>query len=95
MVSVKSVQKKLCHDCQKEIETENNGQILNGFELIYQTGGEKIKAFKCKSCFKKDKSLRNYQACEVYSRVCGYLRPVQQWNLGKRKEFDKRKDYKA
>ena len=28
--------------------------------------------------------------CEVYSRVVGYLRPVQQWNKGKRVEFAKR-----
>jgi ribonucleoside-triphosphate reductase len=27
---------------------------------------------------------------EVYSRVVGYLRPVQQWNEGKRAEFDQR-----
>jgi ribonucleoside-triphosphate reductase len=25
--------------------------------------------------------------CEVWSRVCGYLRPVQQWNEGKSCEF--------
>ncbi|MDD5040438.1 MAG: ribonucleoside triphosphate reductase [Patescibacteria group bacterium] len=30
-------------------------------------------------------------ACEVYSRVVGYLRPVQQWNNGKRAEFKERK----
>lgn len=29
--------------------------------------------------------------CEVYSRVCGYLRPVQGWNKGKRSEFAMRK----
>ncbi|RLG12461.1 hypothetical protein DRN73_02645 [Candidatus Pacearchaeota archaeon] len=28
--------------------------------------------------------------CEVYSRVVGYLRPVQQWNEGKREEFEDR-----
>ena len=27
---------------------------------------------------------------EVYSRVVGYLRPVKQWNVGKREEFDMR-----
>ncbi len=26
-------------------------------------------------------------ACEVYSRVVGYLRPVRQWNKGKQEEF--------
>ncbi len=31
---------------------------------------------------------------EVYSRVVGYLRPVQQWNEGKRAEFKKRNHYK-
>ena len=30
---------------------------------------------------------------EVYSRVVGYLRPVQQWNLGKQAEFSQRKNY--
>lgn len=32
--------------------------------------------------------------CEVYSRVVGYLRPVQQWNKGKKEEFRERKTYK-
>ena len=30
---------------------------------------------------------------EVYSRVVGYLRPVTQWNKGKREEFKKRKTF--
>ena len=30
---------------------------------------------------------------EVYSRVVGYLRPVNQWNKGKREEFRKRKAF--
>lgn len=29
--------------------------------------------------------------CEVYSRVVGYLRPVNCWNKGKKEEFFKRK----
>jgi len=32
--------------------------------------------------------------CEVYSRVVGYLRPVQAWNEGKRQEFSERKPFK-
>jgi ribonucleoside-triphosphate reductase len=31
--------------------------------------------------------------CEVYSRVVGYLRPVNQWNPGKQQEFADRKTY--
>ena len=30
---------------------------------------------------------------EVYSRIVGYFRPVNQWNKGKREEFDERKEY--
>ena len=29
--------------------------------------------------------------CEVYSRVVGYLRPVNQWNRGKQQEFKDRR----
>lgn len=31
--------------------------------------------------------------CEVYSRVVGYIRPVNQWNKGKKKEFSDRKTF--
>ncbi len=31
--------------------------------------------------------------CEVYSRIVGYLRPVQDWNEGKQQEFVERKTY--
>ena len=34
------------------------------------------------------------QPCEVYSRIVGYLRPVQQWNKGKQEEFKNRKVFK-
>jgi ribonucleoside-triphosphate reductase len=30
---------------------------------------------------------------EVYSRVCGFFRPVQQWNKGKKEEFRERKEF--
>ena len=29
--------------------------------------------------------------CQVYSRIVGYLRPIEQWNDGKREEFSERK----
>lgn len=29
--------------------------------------------------------------CEVYSRVVGYYRPAQYWNIGKKQEFRDRK----
>ena len=30
---------------------------------------------------------------EVYSRVAGYFRPVNQWNKGKQEEFSERLEY--
>ena len=43
--------------------------------------------FECPQCVIK-------QPCEVYSRVVGYLRPVQQWHTGKRQEFKERKEFR-
>lgn len=33
--------------------------------------------------------------CEVYSRVVGYLRPVQSYNKGKKEEFFMRSKFKC
>lgn len=30
---------------------------------------------------------------EVYSRVSGFFRPVQQWNRGKQEEFRERREF--
>jgi anaerobic ribonucleoside-triphosphate reductase len=35
------------------------------------------------------------QKCEIYSRVVGYIRPVQQWNKGKQAEYKIRKAFLA
>ena len=32
---------------------------------------------------------------EIYSRVCGYFRPVSNWNQGKREEFKDRREYEV
>ena len=40
--------------------------------------------YECPTCGKKT---------EVYSRITGYYRPIQNWNDGKRKEFSDRKVY--
>lgn len=31
--------------------------------------------------------------CEVYSRIVGYIRPIQQWNEGKQAEWGDRKTF--
>ena len=40
--------------------------------------------FKCPVCGEN---------AEVYSRITGYYRPVQNWNDGKREEYEERKEY--
>lgn len=40
----------------------------------------------CKPCNQKTK---------VYSRVVGYIRPVEDWNIAKQQEFRDRKPYTA
>lgn len=33
--------------------------------------------------------------CQIFSRIVGYYRPVQQWNEGKIEEFKERKNFKT
>ena len=33
------------------------------------------------------------QACEVFSRSMGYIRPISNFNIGKRAEFEERKTF--
>lgn len=35
------------------------------------------------------------EKCEVYSRVVGYLRPVSNWNPGKKAEWSERTEFNA
>jgi len=84
----------VCHDCAKAISV--NGELIeNGVYLSYDNAGAKINIFKCSECFEKNKALTNFQPCEVYSRVVGYIRPVQQWHKGKKQEYGERKEFKG
>ncbi len=67
-------------------------KIAHGFRLPYYTitptfsvcrvhGYISGEHFACPTCGKR---------CEVYSRVVGYIRPVQEWNEGKQEEFRQR-----
>ncbi len=51
----------------------------------YINGEEKY----CPKCKNEGKTTK----CEVYSRVVGYLRPVEQWNEGKQEEFKDRANF--
>lgn len=34
------------------------------------------------------------QKCEIFSRSMGYIRPVENFNIGKRAEYEERKTFK-
>ncbi len=82
----------------QSIETMKNlvKKICNGYHLPYFTfsptfstcpnhGYAAGEHFTCPECGAD---------CEVYSRVVGYIRPVQQWNKGKKQEFKDRIEFK-
>ncbi len=87
--------KGTCHDCQCDVEVtaalETDGIYIKGGSVYEPEKNEFI--MKCDMCYGKDPVLSNYQDCEVYSRVVGYLRPVGQWNDGKSAEFNDRKSF--
>lgn len=83
-----------CHDCGKTLETKKD-KIIDGYLLKYNINEGTISIIKCKECYEASKALKNYQKCEVYSRVVGYIRPVSQYNVGKKHEYHKRKTFKA
>lgn len=33
--------------------------------------------------------------CEVFSRIVGYIRPIQNWHQGKQQEFKERKTFRV
>lgn len=82
-----------CDLCNKELKIENE-EIIGGKQLKFKDGEEEIFRIRCDECFDKDKSLKNYKKTEVYSRVVGYIRPVQQWNKGMQEVYKDRKEFK-
>lgn len=90
-----------CHDCKKEIlvpvilREDDRVEMFGGapYRVTMGDTGEKKIFLKCKECFKKNPTMTDYQHTEIYSRIVGYLRPLSQWNKGKKVEFELRKDF--
>jgi hypothetical protein len=87
-----------CHDCCAKVEVtatlrEDGAIDIGGNGSVYKVkrGLDARYFFKCEACFKSDKTLRDFNEIEVWSRSVGYLRPVKQWNKGKQEEFKMRK----
>ena len=78
------MKKCICHDCGKTLEQDEE-------YMPYKIGDQEFA--KCKACHQKDPVLKNFQKTEVYSRVVGYIRPVEQWNNAKKSEFGDRTEY--
>ena len=75
-----------CHDCKNAIEE-------TGSRATYMVGHDTY--HKCAPCHETDSVLRNFRKTEVYSRVVGYIRPVEQWNNGKQAEYADRMEFVA
>jgi len=84
--SVKMLIKKACEQFKMPYF-----YISPTFSICPQHGYLNGEHFICPSCEAEGKET----CCEVYSRVVGYLRPVDQWNEGKQAEFKKRKTYQV
>ena len=87
-----------CHDCQKEVDVEIEMDLDGRVEIrggaiypVTSTNMELTIFFKCEDCFDKHPRLTDYQECEVFSRVVGFLRPIKSWNKGKRSEERQRR----
>lgn len=86
-----------CHDCGVDTSVvarvSDDGQVTVTGGAVYQPWEKQIFFIKCDKCLQADPVLRNYQPTLVYSRVVGYLTPIDQWNKGKRAEFYKRETF--
>ncbi len=58
--------------------------ITPTFSICKEHGYIKGEHFRCPTCKKET---------EVFSRIVGYYRPIQNWNEGKQEEFKDRKEY--
>lgn len=85
----------ICSDCGVRVVVVAK-LTLSGIKIsggaLYEPHQDEFH-IKCESCHEKQPELTNYQPCEVYSRVVGYLRPVSQWNDGKQSEYRDRKTF--
>ncbi len=84
--SVKTLVKNLCEQFRIPYF-----YITPTFSICPQHGYLSGEHYNCPVC--QDDGVETL--CEIYSRVVGYLRPVDQWNAGKQEEFRNRKTYKV
>ncbi|MGI5920951.1 MAG: ribonucleoside triphosphate reductase [Syntrophomonadaceae bacterium] len=82
--SVKKMVSKVCNQFRLPYFT-----LSPTFSICSQHGYLAGEHSSCPLCAAEGRESR----CEVYSRIVGYLRPVDQWNAGKQEEFKGRKTF--
>jgi ribonucleoside-triphosphate reductase len=80
--SVKKLVSKVCNQFKLPYFT-----ITPTFSICPSHGYLSGEKYNCPICEAEGKET----ACEVYSRVVGYIRPIDQWNAGKQEEFKERR----
>ena len=88
--------KGMCQKCKgdvsivifkEDMDISGNGGMIVGDQF------DSTPQFKCTKCLEEDGGMISPTRCEVFSRVVGYLRPVQAFNKGKQEEFKARINY--
>jgi len=70
----------------------------NGLRRLAQSAGQEGRNIERSLTMEETKTQVKSDVkipCEVYSRIVGYLRPVQNWNDGKQQEFADRKTFQV
>ena len=69
--------------------------ICNNYRLPYFTFSPSFSVCKNHGYLTGEQAIcpECQESCEIYSRVVGFLRPVEQWNKGKQAEFVMREHY--
>ena len=71
---------------KKGLEIEGNGGMVKGMDERPE--------FRCSKCLEENGGRISSQRTEIFTRVVGYLRPIQAFNKGKIEEFKMRTNYK-
>ena len=61
----------------------------------FQKGDTNVHYWKEQKIYRCERCARQHFKTEVYDRICGYLRPIENWNPGKRSEREDKKFYKV
>ena len=77
---IKQLAQKICHNYKLPYFT-----ITPTFSICKDCGYIPGEVPECPKCNQK---------CEIYSRIVGYLRPIDHWNQGKKEEFQLRQEFK-